>query len=160
MDCGEYILAGYKLEIGHPREPLPLCFLQGLFRCLPRSQGWHLWLTGCRSLASGLTIMFLFWTITHLARKIIIPAGVEETLARTLAIMAAGITGSLAYAFFQIHLGFQQLKGEVYATSSLFTAITFWAILKWENEADKPYFRPLADTYILPGWIVDRGTPS
>jgi hypothetical protein len=89
------------------------------------------------ALASAFTILFLFWTITHLARKMVIK---EEpvTTGNILSIMAAGVVGALAYTFSDT-FWFSAVEGEVYAFSSMLTAIVFWAILKWENVADKPY---------------------
>lgn len=138
-DCGEYILSGYKLEIGHPPGAPTFMILSRFFSMFTSDvTRVALMVNRMSALASGFTIMFLFWTITHLARKIIIPAGSEEKQGRVFAVMAAGLTGALAYAFSDT-FWFSAVEGEVYATSSLFTAITFWAILKWENEADQPY---------------------
>ncbi|TFH39305.1 MAG: DUF2723 domain-containing protein [Bacteroidia bacterium] len=144
-DCGEYILSGYKLEIGHP-PGAPTFMIMARFFSLFTSDVTRVALMVNRmsALASAFTIMFLFWTITHLARKIILPEGSEEKPARIFAVLAAGLTGSLAYAFSD-SFWFSAVEGEVYATSSMFTAITFWAILKWENEADQPY----ADRWLI-----------
>ncbi len=89
------------------------------------------------ALASGFAILFLFWTITHLARKIILVNEEDYTLPRIIAVMGAGAVGALAYTFSDT-FWFSAVEAEVYGTSSLFTAFVFWAILKWENVADEP----------------------
>ena len=95
-------------------------------------------------LASALTILFLFWTITHLARRIILRQEFDYTAGRVIAVLGAGLTGALAYAFSDT-FWFSAVEGEVYATSSLFTAAVFWAILRWEDVADEPH----ADKWII-----------
>src|ERR1043165_8465742 len=100
------------------------------------------------AIASGLTIMFLFWTITHLAKKLLAPGtysdndedGTGHALTRkqTVLIIGAGLVGGLAYTFSDT-FWFSAVEAEVYATSSLFTALSFWAMLKWENIADNRY---------------------
>ena len=90
------------------------------------------------ALASGFTILFLFWTISHLARKLILKKGEECTMGQLLAIMGASLIGALTYTFTDT-FWFSAVEGEVYALSSLFTAVVFWAILKWENIAFEPY---------------------
>lgn len=138
-DCGEYILSGYKLEVGHPPGAPTFMLLSRFFSLFASDvDNVALMVNIMSALASAFTIMFLFWSITHLARRIIMPEGTEETTARIIAVLGAGLTGALAYAFSDT-FWFSAVEGEVYATSSLFTAITFWAILKWENEADEPY---------------------
>ena len=144
-DCGEYILSGYKLEIGHPPGAPTFMVLSRFFSLFTSDvTKVALMVNRMSALASGFTIMFLFWTITHLAKKIIITSSNEEKTSPVFAVLAAGLTGSLAYAFSDT-FWFSAVEGEVYATSSLFTAITFWAILKWENEADQPY----ADRWLI-----------
>jgi hypothetical protein len=96
------------------------------------------------ALASAFTILFLFWTITHLAGRILLPKKDAFTPARIIAVMAAGIVGSLAFTFSD-SFWFSAVEGEVYATSSLFTAVVFWAILKWEDVADEAY----ADRWLI-----------
>jgi len=138
-DCGEFIATAYKLEVGHP-PGAPMFMLLGRFFTLFTSDVNKVALSVniMSALASAFTIMFLFWTITHLAKKILIKKEGEMTTARIIAIMAAGLTGALAYAFSDT-FWFSAVEAEVYATSSLMTAAVFWAILKWENEADQPY---------------------
>ena len=152
-DCGEFVSSCYKLQIPHP-PGAPLFVLIGrffiiLFGDTP--------LTAARgvnfmsAIASGLSILFLFWTITHFARKIVQngnkPAGAtaggpshmmpEPSKAQTFTILSAGVVGALAYTFCD-SFWYSAVEGEVYASSAFFTALVFWAILKWEHNADKP----------------------
>src|SRR5690606_37641831 len=90
------------------------------------------------AMCSAFTIMFLFWTITHLGRRIAEKRGESLNLATIFAIFGAGLTGALAYTFSDT-FWFSAVEGEVYAMSSLFTAAVFWAMLKWEEEADMPH---------------------
>ncbi|MFN2378701.1 MAG: DUF2723 domain-containing protein [Bacteroidales bacterium] len=144
-DCGEYILSGYKLEVGHPPGAPTFMLLSRFFSLFASDlDNVALMVNIMSALASAFTIMFLFWSVTHLARKIVIPEGVEESAGRIIAILGAGLTGALAYTFSDT-FWFSAVEGEVYATSSLFTAVTFWAILKWENEAGRPY----ADRWLI-----------
>ncbi len=94
------------------------------------------WINNLSALASAMTVTFLFWTITHLARKIVDGRG-EPSAARILSILGAGFVGALACTFCDT-FWFSAVEAEVYATSALFTAVTFWAILKWENVAGSP----------------------
>ena len=89
------------------------------------------------ALASGFTILFLFWSITHIAKRLVVKNEEKPTLWQTISIMGSGAVGALAYTYSDT-FWFSAVEAEVYGTSSLFTAIVFWAILKWENEADKP----------------------
>ena len=136
-DCGEFITSAYKLEVGHP-PGAPFFMLLGrmfsLFASSPEQV--PLMINALSALASAFTILFLFWTITHLARKVLINSDEDYTLANKIAILGSGVVGALAYTFSDT-FWFSAVEGEVYATSSLFTAVVFWAILKWENVADK-----------------------
>jgi hypothetical protein len=96
------------------------------------------------ALTSGLTILFLFWTITHYAKKLLVGNNVEPDKNQTLMIMGAGLVGGLAYTFSDT-FWFSAVEAEVYATSSLFTALTFWAMLKWELVAEEKH----ADRWIV-----------
>jgi hypothetical protein len=137
-DCGEFISASYKLEVGHP-PGAPFFMLLSKFFSLFASDPAQVakWINSMSATASALTIAFLYWTITHLAGKII---GKVENLSRAdmISILGAGVVGSLAYTFSDT-FWFSAVEGEVYATSSLFTALVFWAILKWENIADEKH---------------------
>ncbi|MCF6334100.1 MAG: DUF2723 domain-containing protein [Draconibacterium sp.] len=136
-DCGEFITTSFKFEVGHP-PGAPFFMIIGRFFTLFGGPGSAARLINSMSaLASGFTIMFLFWTITHFAKKLITVKD-EISLGQTIAIIASGLVGALAYAFSDT-FWFSAVEGEVYATSSLMTAVVFWAILKWENVADEPY---------------------
>ena len=138
-DCGEFVASAYKLQIPHP-PGAPLFVLIGrFFIILFGDEGSRaaLAVNTMNALASGFTILFLFWTITHFARKIVAPTatGDELTGQQLFSIMAAGVVGALAYTFSD-SFWYSAVEGEVYALSSFFTAIAFWAILKWEHEVD------------------------
>src|SRR6478609_5557631 len=134
-DCGEFVSSAYKLQIPHP-PGAPLFVLLGrlfivLFGDDPASAARGV--NFMSAIASGVTILFLFWTITHFARKIFTTGTTPLTRSQLMSVMAAGVVGSLAYTFSD-SFWFSAVEGEVYALSSLFTAIVFWAILKWEHE--------------------------
>ena len=137
-DCGEYIATAYKLQVGHP-PGAPFFQLMGNFFSLfaPSTAYVARMVNTMSALASGFTILFLFWTITHFARKILIKGDEKNfTTGNIIAIMASGVVGALAYTFSD-SFWFSAVEGEVYAMSSFFTAIVFWAMLKWEDVADK-----------------------
>jgi hypothetical protein len=137
-DCGEFITTAYGLEVGHP-PGAPLFMIMARFFTLfaPDPSYAALMVNLMSALASAFTIMFLFWTITHLAKKLFVKDG-EISLANGVAVFGAGMVGALAYTFSDT-FWFSAVEGEVYALSSLFTAVVFWAILKWENVADEKY---------------------
>ncbi len=137
-DCGEFITSSYKLEVGHP-PGAPFFMILGKFFMLFTSNPAKVSvaMNSMSALASAFAILFLFWTITHLARKIILVNDEDYTLSKVLAVMGAGAVGALAYTFSDT-FWFSAVEAEVYGTSSLFTAFVFWAILKWENVADEP----------------------
>ena len=136
-DTGEFITAAYKLQVGHP-PGAPFYMLLGrifsLFAGSPEKVA--LSVNIMSALASAFTIMFLFLTITHLARKIALTAENCTTL-NIITVIGAGLTGALAYTFTD-SFWFSAVEAEVYALSSLFTAVVFWAILKWEDSAGRP----------------------
>ncbi|MBC8319396.1 MAG: DUF2723 domain-containing protein [Bacteroidetes bacterium] len=137
-DCGEYIATAYKLQVGHP-PGAPLFQLLGRFFSLfafGNLENVALMINIMSALSSSFTILFLFWTITMLAKKIMVKSGnnIPQT-AEGWAILGAGVVGSLAYTFSD-SFWFSAVEGEVYAMSSLFTAVVFWAILRWEEVAD------------------------
>lgn len=139
-DCGEFIAAAWKLEVGHP-PGAPFFLLVGrLFTLFAGGNTEHvaLMVNALSGLASSFTILFLFWTITHLVKRMLVKEGEEATTAEKIAILGSGIVGALAYTFSDT-FWFSAVEGEVYASSSLFTAVVFWAILKWENVADSRY---------------------
>jgi hypothetical protein len=145
-DCGEFIASAYKLEIGHPPGSQVFMVLARFFTLLAGGNVSNVaaMVNAMSALASAFTILFLFWTITHLGRRILIKDESEVKSARTFAVMAAGVVGSLAFTFSD-SFWFSAVEGEVYATSSLFTAAVFWAILKWEDIADEKF----ADRWII-----------
>lgn len=135
-DCGEFIAAAYKLQIVHqPGAPLFL-LIQNLFSNFAFANTGHIayWMNTGAALCSGLTILFLFWTITALAKKVMIKNQEMPRVLQTAQIMGSGIVGALAYAFSDT-FWFSAVESEVYAMSSLSTALIFWLILKWENHA-------------------------
>ncbi|HLN21041.1 MAG TPA: DUF2723 domain-containing protein [Bacteroidales bacterium] len=139
-DCGEFIASGYKLEIGHPPGNPVFMIMARFFTLFAGSDVTKVAVTvnAMSAFASAFTILFLFWTITHLASKLILTSEEKYTTPRIFAVIAAGTVGALTYTFSD-SFWFSAVEGEVYATSSLFTAVVFWAILKWENVADEKY---------------------
>lgn len=138
-DCGEFISAAYKMQIVHqPGAPLFL-MLQNLFGNLAfgSKESVAYWMNFGSAASSGLTILFLFWSITALARKALMPKGQPEENSKVMLIMGAGLVGALAYTYSDT-FWFSAVESEVYAMSSLCTAVVFWAILKWETHADEP----------------------
>ncbi len=138
-DCGEYIACAYKLEVGHP-PGAPLFLLIGrVFSLMAFGDTSKVgaMVNSMSALCSAFTILFLFWSITALARKIVDKTG-ELTTGRMYAVLGSGTVGALAYTFSD-SFWFSAVEGEVYAMSSFFTAITFWAITRWEREADEPH---------------------
>ena len=131
-DCGEFVSCAYKLGIPHP-PGAPLFILLGRIFTLFTPQDAAVGVNALSALASGFTILFLFWTITHFGRRFI-QKGTEELSSHAVFnIMAAGVIGALAYTFSD-SFWFSAVEGEVYALSSFFTALVFWAILRWEHE--------------------------
>ena len=138
-DCGEYIATAYKLQVGHP-PGAPIFQLLGRFFSLFAFGNTALvarMVNTMSALSSGLTIAFLFWTITMLAKKLFSGSGAINQV-KMIVIFGSGIVGALAYTFSD-SFWFSAVEGEVYAMSSLFTAMTFWAILKWETVAGQPH---------------------
>jgi hypothetical protein len=140
-DCGEFVSSCYKLQIPHP-PGAPLFILLGRFFIILFGDNPHTAARGVNfmsAIASGLSILFLFWSITHFARRIVLNnnSNAEPDRRQTFTIMAAGAIGALAYTFCD-SFWYSAVEGEVYASSAFFTALVFWAILKWERHADKP----------------------
>ncbi|MBN1985880.1 MAG: DUF2723 domain-containing protein, partial [Prolixibacteraceae bacterium] len=119
-DCGEFITTSFKLEVGHPPGAPLFMILGRFFTLFADAAGAAKMVNIMSALASGFTIMFLFWTITHLAKKLLASEGKIST-GQTFAIIASGFTGAMAYAFSDT-FWFSAVEGEVYATSSLITA--------------------------------------
>ncbi len=139
-DCGEFISTAYKLEVGHPPGAPLFMLVAHIFTMFA---GGNVELVAkmvniFSALCSGFTIMLLFWTITHLGRKMAATAMENFTPVQTISIIGSGVIGALAYTFSDT-FWFSAVEGEVYACSSLFTALVFWAVLRWEDEADQRY---------------------
>ncbi len=132
-DCGEFISSAYKLQVGHP-PGAPLYMLFARFFAMGFSpENVAMAMNGLSALCSSFTILFLFWSITHFAKKAVKSFnGGEINSAGTIAVMGSGALGALTYTFSD-SFWFSAAEGEVYAMSSLFTALVFWAILKWES---------------------------
>lgn len=145
-DCGEFITSAYKLEVGHPPGAPFFMLVGNLFSQFASDPSQVAKMINIMSaLLSAFTILFLFWTITHLARKLIIGKDEKEfSPGQTIAVIGSGIVGALAYTFSDT-FWFSAVEGEVYAFSSMLTALVFWLILKWEDNADKPH----ADKWIV-----------
>lgn len=139
-DCGEFIATGYKLEVGHPPGAPFFMMMTKFFSLFSGGDVTKvaMWANTMSALASGFTILFLFWTISHLGRKLVGKPADELPLGAQIAILGSAFVGSLAYTFSDT-FWFSAVEGEVYATSSLLTAVVFWAILKWEDVADEKY---------------------
>lgn len=139
-DCGEFLSCAYKIEVGHsPGAPL-FMMIQRMFALMAGGDVSRvaIFMNAWSAIASGLTILFLFWTITHFAKKLTSGGDTEPTGLQTTLIMGSGIVGALAYTFSDT-FWFSAVEAEVYATSSFFTAVVFWAILKWEHVANTKY---------------------
>lgn len=139
-DCGEFIACAYKLQVPHPPGAPMFLLIGRLFSFLAGGDVSKVayWINISSALSSSATILFLFWSITLLARKLVLknPTKDEPTLAQTLSIISAGTVGALAFTFSDT-FWFSAVEAEVYAMSSFFTAFVFWAILKWESVADE-----------------------
>lgn len=146
-DCPEFISQGYKLEVGHPPgNPIFMLaarfFVNFAFGDVSKVA---LMVNSMSALLSAGTILLLFWTITHLVKRLIVSDDATEiSLPRMLVIFGSGICGALAYTWSDT-FWFSAVEGEVYAFSSFCTALVFWLILKWENRADKPH----SDKYLI-----------
>ena len=137
-DCGEFIATAYKLEVGHPPGNPVFLLIARFFTMFAfgNAELVPVMVNVMSAVCSAFTILLLFWTITHLARKLFTNS-TNISLGNTIAILGAGIIGALAYTFSDT-FWFSAVEGEVYAMSSLCTAATFWAILKWEDRVGEP----------------------
>jgi hypothetical protein len=145
-DCGEFIACIYRLQVAHqPGAPL-FTMIGKVVTLLSLGDNTKVawWANMTSALASAATILFLFWTITALAKKILVKKAEDLTFANLILIMGAGMVGALAYTYSDTFWS-SAVESEVYAQSSLCTAIVFWAILKWDTHADEPY----ADKWIV-----------
>ena len=137
-DCGEFIATAYKLEVPHP-PGAPFFLLMGRMFSLFAGEDVEqvaFWVNMLSVFSAAFTVLFLFWSITHLAKKMLIKA--DETLnpGQIIAVMGAGLVGGLVCTFSD-SIWFSAVEAEVYAMSSFFTAFVFWAILKWETINDE-----------------------
>lgn len=148
-DCGEYITTAYKLEVGHPPGAPFFMMLGRLFSAFTTPENAAAYINAMSALSSAFSILFLFWTITMLGRKLALRDGGTITKENTIAIFGSALVGALAYTFTD-SFWFSAVEGEVYAMSSFFTALVVWAIFKWEIELDQ-YEK---------GEIVDGKQPS
>lgn len=138
-DCPEFITTGYKLEVGHPPGAPFFMLTANLFSQFTNDPGQVAKMVNTMSaLMSAACILFLFWSITHLVKKLICPDDNEMTTSKLITIMGSGLVGALAYTWSDT-FWFSAVEGEVYAYSSLFTAVVFWLILKWESVANEPH---------------------
>ena len=138
-DCPEFITTAAKLEVGHP-PGAPFFMLFGNLFSLFASDATQIakMINTMNALLSAGCILFLFWSVTHLAKKLLVKDGAEPSVGQLLAVMGSGIAGALIYTWSDT-FWFSAVEGEVYAFSSFFTALVFWLILKWEDNADQPH---------------------
>ena len=137
-DCPEFITTGYKLEVGHPPGAPFFMLTANLFSQFASDPSQvAYWVNIMNALMSAACIMFLFWSVTHLVKKLVCPDDEQMTLGKLVTIMGSGLVGALAYTWSDT-FWYSAVEGEVYAFSSLFTAVVFWLILKWENVANDP----------------------
>ncbi|HEX8378192.1 MAG TPA: DUF2723 domain-containing protein [Pedobacter sp.] len=137
-DCGEFIASAHKLQVVHqPGAPLFIMIAKVFSLLASDKTQVAFWMNMSSAIASAATILFLFWTITALVRKVLAPNARELSITQLITIMGSGLVGALAYTFSDT-FWFSAVEAEVYAMSSLCTAIVFWAILKWEHYADDP----------------------
>ena len=138
-DCPEFITTGYRLEVGHPPGAPFFMLTANLFsQFASDATQVAYWVNTMSALLSATCILFLFWSITHLTRRLLIDRWEELSPAKLIAIEASGLVGALIYTFSDT-FWFSAVEGEVYAYSSAFTAVVFWLILKWEDHADEPH---------------------
>ena len=138
-DCPEFITTGYKLEVGHPPGAPFFMLTANIFSQFVSDPSQVAYMVNIMSaMLSAGCILFLFWSITHLTKKLVCPEGTAMTKGKLITIIGSGLVGALAYTFSDT-FWYSAVEGEVYAYSSLFTAVVFWLILKWEENADKPH---------------------
>ncbi len=153
-DCGEFVASADKMQLPHP-PGAPLFVLLGRFFIILFGDNGHTAANAVNfmsALASAATILFLFWTVTHFARKMFVTVGEDLTRQQTFSVLAAGVVGGLAYTFSD-SFWFSAVEGEVYALSSFFTALVFWCMLKWEHAdehaGNDPAARARSDRWII-----------
>ena len=137
-DCGEFIASSYKLEVGHPPGNPVFQLIARFFTLFGNNEKAALLVNAMSAMCSAFTIFFLYLTIVHLGRRIVEKCGNALDRGNAIAVFGAGAVGALAYCWSDT-FWFSAVEAEVYAMSSLFTAVVFWAMLKWEEEADEPF---------------------
>src|SRR5574343_234829 len=152
-DCGEYITAAYKLEVGHPPGAPLFMILVRLFSFFANPEDVAVWINRLSAISSSLTVMFMFWSMTLLLKKIAFKSKEVLSTGDSIAIFGASFVGSLAYAFSE-SFWFSAVEGEVYAMSSLFTAVIFWAILRWDDEMRHVQHGTLSEEYAPNRWLL------
>lgn len=152
-DCGEYITAAYKLEVGHPPGAPFFMVLGRLFSFFADPEHVAVWINRLSAVSSSLTILFMFWSLTLLVKKMALRYKPELSSGDQIAIFGSAFIGSLAYAFSE-SFWFSAVEGEVYAMSSLFTAAIFWAILKWDEEMVHVQDGTLSNEYAPNRWLL------
>lgn len=154
-DCGEYITAAYKLEVGHPPGAPFFMLLGRLFSFFASPDQVAIWINRMSALSSSGTILFMFWSVTMLVKKMIFKQYNKRTLTtgEMIAVIGSGLVAGLAYTFSD-SFWFSAVEGEVYAMSSLFTAVIFWAILKWDEEMDAIKFQELEPNQNSLRWLI------
>ncbi|MGL5272075.1 MAG: protein O-mannosyl-transferase family [Phocaeicola sp.] len=138
-DCPEFITTGYKLEVGHPPGAPFFMLVANLFSQFASDPSHVAYMVNVMSaLMSATCILFLFWSITHLTKKLVCPDEKEMNLSKMITIIGSGLVGALVYTWSDT-FWYSAVEAEVYAFSSLFTAVVFWLILKWESQADEAH---------------------
>ena len=137
-DCGEFIASSYKLEVGHPPGNPMFQLIARFFTMFVSADNAAMAVNVMSAMCSAFTIFFLYLTIVHFARRINERRGKTLSKSSAIVVFASGVIGAMAYCFSDT-FWFSAVEGEVYAMSSLVTAIVFWAMLKWEEQADEPY---------------------
>lgn len=153
-DCGEYITAAYKLEVGHPPGAPLFMVLGRLFSFFAEPENVAVWINRLSALSSSLTILFMYWSTTMLVKKMVLKTKSAISKGDQIAIFGSAFIGSMAYTFSD-SFWFSAVEGEVYAMASLFTAIIFWAILRWDEEMHEIQNGQLAPVGFSPDrWIL------
>ena len=137
-DCGEFIASSYKLEVGHPPGNPVFQLIARFFTLFGNNEQAALLVNAMSAMCSAFTIFFLYLTIVHLGRRIVEKSGKLLDTGNVIAVYGSGVVGALAYCWSDT-FWFSAVEAEVYAMSSLFTAVVFWAMLKWEEQADRPF---------------------
>ena len=152
-DCGEYITAAYKLEVGHPPGAPLFMMLGRLFSFFAAPEDVAMWINRLSALASSFTVLFMFWTISMFAKKIALRTKRTLDGGESIAILGSAAIGSLAYAFSD-SFWFSAVEGEVYSMASFFTAIVFWALMKMDEELSAKRFNEIPQEVFTERWLV------